>query len=100
MDYVSAAINAVNVLLTLVLFIYSLKIRGFFKGKSEVGSTTPIFAAATFFLLLAAVFRAGLIWGNLAPAFQPLELGARTVGFILLLWFAYRYARIWAMLGK
>ena len=99
-DYISASINAINILLTLALFVYSLKIREFFKGKSQVGSTTPIFSAAAFFLFLAAVFRAGLIWGNLAPAFQPLELGTRTVGFVLLLCFAYRYARVWATLGK
>ena len=47
------------------------------------------------FLFLAAVFRATLLWGYFPAEFEPLELGTRTVGFILLFVFAYSYARAW-----
>jgi hypothetical protein len=60
-----------------------------------IGKPTPIFAGAALFLFLAAVFRATLLWGYFPAEFEPLELGTRTVGFILLFVFAYSYARAW-----
>jgi len=56
-NYASLAINAVNVALTLGLVFYTLRINRIFKG-GMIGKNTPIFAAAAFFLFLAAVFRA------------------------------------------
>lgn len=97
-NLVSAVLNAINILLTLGLLFYALKIRSMFKG-GFIGKTTPIFAASAFFLFLAAVFRAALLWGYFPQDFQPLELGTRTIGFILLFVFAYSYAHQWATLG-
>ena len=99
-DYLSAAFNAINMLLTFGLMIYALKIRSMFKEPSKVGKPVRIFAVAAFFLFLAAVFRAGLLWGSLASAFQPLEIGTRTIGFLLLFMFAYQYAQVWISLRK
>jgi hypothetical protein len=97
-NYASAVVNAINILLTLGLLFYALRIRSMFKG-GFIGKTTPIFAASAFFLFLAAVFRAALLWGYFLQDFEPLEIGTRTVGFILLLVFAYSYAHQWATLG-
>jgi hypothetical protein len=93
-NYASALINAANIALTLGLLFYALRIRAIFKG-GLIGKPIPIFAAAAFFLFLAAVFRAALLWGYFTAEFEPLELGTRTVGFILLFVFAYSYARAW-----
>jgi hypothetical protein len=98
-NYGSLAINAVNVALTLGLFFYTLRINRIFKG-GMMGKTTPLFAAAAFFLFLAAVFRAALLWGYFTADFEPLELGTRTIGFILLLAFAYYYVRAWSNVAK
>jgi hypothetical protein len=98
-NYASLAINAVNVALTLGLVFYTLRINRFFKGGT-IGKPTPIFSAAAFFLFLAAVFRAALLWGYFTPDFEPLELGTRTVGFILLFAFAYYYVRAWSNVNK
>ncbi len=94
----SAIVNAINILLTLGLLFYALRIRSMFKG-GFIGKTTPIFAASAFFLFLAAVFRAALLWGYFLPEFEPLEIGTRTIGFILLFVFAYSYVHQWATLG-
>jgi hypothetical protein len=94
----SAVVSAINILLTLGLLFYALRIRSMFKG-GFIGKTTPIFAASAFFLFLAAVFRAALLWGYFMQDFEPLEMGAVTIGFILLFVFAYSYAHQWATLG-
>ena len=93
-NYASALINAVNIVLTLGLLFYALRLHAIFKG-GLIGKPTPIFAGAAFFLFLAAVFRAALLWGYFTAEFEPLELGTRNVGFILLSLFAYSYARAW-----
>ena len=98
MNLASAAINAINIILTLGLLFYALRIRSMFNG-GFIGKTTPIFAASAFFLFLAAVFRAALLWGYFPPEFEPLELGTRTLGFLLLFVFAYSYAHQWATMG-
>jgi hypothetical protein len=98
-NYASAIVNAINIILTLGLLFYALRIRSMFKG-GFIGKTTPIFAASAFFLFLAAVFRAALLWGYFLQDFEPLEIGTRTAGFILLLVFAYSYAHQWANPGK
>jgi hypothetical protein len=48
-NLVSAVVNAINILLTLGLLIYALRIRSMFKG-GLIGKTTPIFAASALFL--------------------------------------------------
>ncbi|MGA2240079.1 MAG: hypothetical protein ABSG74_12800 [Candidatus Bathyarchaeia archaeon] len=97
-NYASAVMNVINVILTLGLLFYALRIRSMFKG-GFIGKTTPIFASSVFFLFLAAVFRAALLWGYFQQDFEPLEIGTRTIGFILLFVFAYSYAHQWATLG-
>lgn len=95
----SLAINAINVALTLGLVFYTLRISKFFKGGA-IGRTTPYFVGAAFFLFMAAVFRAALHWGYFTGEFEPFELTTRTIGFVLLFAFAYKYAQAWLKLGK
>lgn len=99
-NYVSAAINLVNIALTFGLLFYTLRIGRIFKGSKLIGKTTPIFTGAAFFLFLAAVFRAALVWGYFTSDLEPLELGTRTIGFILLFVFALSYVRAWTTIGK
>jgi purine-cytosine permease-like protein len=91
-NYVSVVVNAVNIALTLALTFYTFRMKQIFRGGA-LTRTRPIFVWAAFFLFLAAVFRAALIWGYFTADFEPLELGTRTVGFILLFAFAFSYFR-------
>ena len=92
-NYVLAVVNAVNIALTLALIFYTLRIRRIFKG-GPLSKTRQIFTWAAFFLFLAAVFRAGLVWGHFTADLEPLEEGTRTVGFVLLFAFAFSYAHV------
>jgi hypothetical protein len=94
-NYVSVVVNAVNIALTLALTFYTLRIQRLFKG-GLLSKTRLIFFWAAFFLFLAAVFRAALVWGRFTADLEPLELGATTVGLILLFAFAFFYARVLA----
>ena len=96
----SAVVNAINILLTLGLLFYALRSWGsMFKG-AFIGKITPIFVASAFFLFLAGVFKTALLWGYFPQDFEPLEIGTRTIGFVLLFVFAYFYAHQWENLGK
>ncbi|MGA2784158.1 MAG: hypothetical protein ABSF09_05615 [Candidatus Bathyarchaeia archaeon] len=98
-NYESVAIEMVTLALTLGLLVYAIRIHLIFKGSNSIGRTTPLFAAAAFFLLLGSVLRSALLWGYLTE-FEPLQITCRTVGILLLFTFAYSFARIWIKLGK
>lgn len=91
-NYVSVVVNAVNIALTLALTFYTLRIQRIFKG-GLLRKTRRIFFWSAFCFLLASVFRAALVWGRFTADLEPLELGTATVGLILLLAFAFFYAR-------
>jgi len=91
-NYISVIVNAVNIALTLTLTFYTFRIQRIFKG-GVLRKTRLIFFWAAFCFLLGSVFRAALIWGRFTAELEPLELGALTVGLILLLAFAFSYAR-------
>jgi hypothetical protein len=97
-NLVSVVVNVINILLTLGLLFYALRIHSMVKG-GFIGKTTPIFAASGFFLFLAAVFRAALIWGYFVQDFEPLEIGTMTIGFVSLSVFVCCYAHQWATLA-
>jgi len=64
-NYESVAIEMVTLALTLGLLVYAIRIHLIFKGSNSIGRTTPLFAAAAFFLLLGSVLRSALLLGVL-----------------------------------
>jgi hypothetical protein len=88
-------VAGLNVTITLWLVIYSFKTRSIYKGEMFKKSTSS-FTRATVFFFLAAVLRIILVCEIIPESLEPLEIGTRTIAFILLFVFAVNFFKDWS----
>jgi hypothetical protein len=90
----SAILAGFNLAITSGLVAYSLRTRKTYRGNMFSGSMS-IFVLSTLFFFFAALLRVGLTWGIMVDELEPLEIGARSIAFLSLLAFAFKYFREW-----
>jgi hypothetical protein len=90
----SAILAGFNLAVTLGLVAYSLKTRKAYRGNMFSGSMS-IFVLSTLFFFLAALLRVGLTCGIMTNELEPLEIGVRSLAFLSLLAFAFKYFEEW-----
>jgi len=94
-------IDASDIIVTLNIFIiagllfYSVRLRRMFSSWNYASKGLTLLVAAAVFFLSAACVRWLWDWDFLPSDLGALELGLRTVAFVLLFAFAVRYVRAW-----
>jgi drug/metabolite transporter (DMT)-like permease len=91
----SAIVAGLNVAITFGLVLYSLKTRSIYKGDMFKRSVSFFTRSAVFFFL-AAVLRISLVLEIIPNRLEPLEIGTRSVAFLLLFAFAVNFFRDWS----
>jgi hypothetical protein len=90
----SALVAGFNVAITFGLVVYSLRTKGVYKGEKFRRSMSGFTRSAMFFLF-AAMLRVSLIWDIMPDYLEPLEIGVRSVAFLLLFKFSMEHFRDW-----
>ncbi len=90
----SAILAGFNLAVTLGLVAYSLKTRTTYRGNMFSGSMS-IFVLSTLFFFFAALLRVGLTWDIMTDDLEPFEIGVRSLAFLSLLAFAFKYFKEW-----
>jgi len=90
----SAILAGLNLAVTFGLVAYSLKTRTTYKGNM-FSQSMSIFALSTLFFFLAALLRVGLSFEIMTHELEPLEIGIRSLAFLSLLAFAFKYFKEW-----
>jgi hypothetical protein len=84
-----------NIFILLGLLIYSVRLRRMFSSWNYASKGLSLLVGSAVFLLLAACIRWGLEWEFIPSYLDSLEVGLRSVAFVLLFAFAVRYVRAW-----
>jgi cell division protein FtsW (lipid II flippase) len=94
-NILSVIVAGVNVAITLGLVLYSFKTRSIYKGEMFKKSTSS-FTRSTIFFFIAAVLRFSIIYEIVPDRLEPLEIGTRTIAFLLLFVFAVNFFKDWS----
>lgn len=89
-----AILAGFNLAVTFGLVAYGLLTRTRYRGNMFSGSMS-IFVLSTLFFFFAALLRVGLAWDIMTDELEPLEIGVRSLAFLSLLAFAFRYFKDW-----
>jgi hypothetical protein len=84
-----------NLLITVGLIFFGLRMLILFKTKSELTRGLQLFLSAACFFFGSAWVRWNLVLGYLSASFASIELGIRSLGFVLLFASTVHIARSW-----
>jgi hypothetical protein len=93
-NLLSEILAGLNLAVTFGLVAYGLRTRTTYKGNMFSGSMS-IFALSTLFFFLAALLRVGLSLEIMTHELETLEIGVRSLAFLSLLAFAFKYFKDW-----
>jgi len=95
LDNVTGIIVTFNVFILLGLIVYSIRLRRMFSSWNYASKGLNMLVGAATFLLLAACVRWGLEFELMPSYLDSLEVGLRSLAFVLLFAFVVRYVRAW-----
>jgi len=91
----SDIITTLNIFIILGFLVYSIRLRRMFSNWNYASRGLTLLVLAAIFFLGAACVRWLWDWGFIPSYLGGLEVGLRTVAFVLLFAFAVRYVRAW-----